>query len=127
MSWKRADVAQALVPILQPIDQQAQVFPTPPETFSPPALIVGFPVSVDYDMAAFSVDLVQLPIMAACGTGEVDKVDAYLTEAKTLLEADLTLGGVVHACKPRAQANWRRLNVAGADVLAADLMLEIRM
>jgi hypothetical protein len=127
MGWNRDDVAKALVPILQPIDAQAKVFPDPPETFNPPAFIVGFVQSVDYDLAAFGVDMVQLPIAACCGAGEVAKVDAYIVAARDAISEDLTLGGVVHAAKPRAQNNWRRLQVAGAEILAADLVLEIRM
>jgi len=126
MGWNRADVAAALVPILAPIDAQATVFATPPETFNPPAIIVGYPQSVDYDLAAFGVDLVQLPVAACAGAAEVAKVDAYLAQARELIAADLTLGGVVKACRARAQSNWRRLNVAGAEILAADLVLEIR-
>jgi len=127
MSWERAPVAAALAGILGNIDAQVKAFELPPETFNPPAFIVGYPQTVDYDVAAFGVDLVALPIAAFCGTAEVDRVDALLTAAKVALEADLTLGGAVKACKPRTQQAWRRLSVAGAEVLGADIVLEIRM
>lgn len=128
MTWQRAPVAAALVPILAAIDDTVPAFASPPETFNPPAYIVGYPRTVNYRTPHFGTDEAMLPMLAAGGAGEVDRVDQLLELAyDALTAADSTLGGLVQLVDPGPQDNWRLLRVAGVDVLAADLLLRILM
>ena len=101
---------------------------TPPETFNTaPGVRVRVPRSVDYGAASYGVDLTTVPVMVGVGPNALDEADAMLNGAKKALNADPSLGGVVQHCRVTQQSNWRRLNIAGADVLCCDLVLEIRM
>jgi hypothetical protein len=124
--WSRTKAAAAVAGVLAALDGIA-VFATPPETFNPPAYIVGYPSSVAYGHVGFGMDLASLPVMAAAGPNSADDVDALIQNAKDAIDADPTLGGAVGNATVATQANWRRVDVAGAQVLAADLVLEIRM
>ena len=127
MTWQRAEAAEAIAGLLEPLDPLVSVFASPPETFNPPAYVVGYPSAVTYDGAAFSIDLATIPVLAAGGLAELDRVDALLRAAKDAITADPSLDGAVMSARVVSQSNWRRLNVAGADILVADLILEIRM
>jgi hypothetical protein len=128
MTWQRAPVAAALVRILAAIDVTVPAFAQPPETFNPPAYIVGYPRTVNYRMLVFGVDEALLPMLAAAGPGEVDRVDELLQLAyDAIAAADQTLGGLVQVLDPGPQDNWRLLKVAGVDVLCADLLLRVLM
>jgi hypothetical protein len=130
MSWRRADVAAALVNVLTPA-LTCSVFASWPSTMNPPAVVVGFPANVDYRApVAFGVDLAELPITCTAGVSEPDPLDALVADVRAALDvdglADPTLGGVVRSLKVRAHNAWRIVNTAGADVLAADVVLEIQ-
>jgi hypothetical protein len=131
MTWQRAPVAAALVTILAAVDDSVPAFAVPPDTFNPPAYIVGYPRTVNYRTPQFGVDEAQLPLAVACGVAEVDRVDDLLRRAYDALSAatatDPTLGGTVLLVDPGPQDNWRLLKVAGVDVLAADLLLRVLM
>jgi len=129
MTWQRAPVAAALAATLTTIDPTVAVFATPPETFNPPAYIVGWPRNVSYREKQFNTDVAQLPILAACGMAEADRVDQMLNQAYDTISkvADATFGGIVQLVDLGPQDNWRVLRVAGVDLLAADLLLEITM
>lgn len=127
MTWNRATCAAAIAAVLTPIDDTVAVFAAPPETFNAPAFLVGYPRRVDYDSSTFGVDLVELPTAATAGIGEIGRVDQLLEAAKGALNADPSLGGAVQHCRVTSQENWRRLTVGGADLLAADLIVTIRM
>jgi hypothetical protein len=127
MTWQRAPAAAAVAAVLEQIDASIRVFATPPSTLNPPAYVVGYPQTVDYDLPTFGVDVAALPVMAAAGAGEVDRVDELVMLAKDALKPETNLGGAVVSCRPRSQSTWRLLTIAGVDVLAADLVLEIRM
>lgn len=128
MTWNRAQAAQAVADVLAPVDELVSVFASPPSTFNPPAYIVGYPRRVAYDAGAgFGVDVAELPVLAGCGVSEVDRVDQLLEAAHKAVNADPSLGGAVQHARVASQDNWRILSVAGADVLAADLTVEIRM
>jgi len=126
MTWQRAPVAAALVELLAPLDTLVSVFPAPPPTFNAPAAYVSYPQVVSYDGFAFGVDTVALPITVAAGLAESDRIDGLLEQYKKAINADATLGGVVPSVRVNLQQGWRVLTVAGADYLAADLILEIR-
>jgi hypothetical protein len=127
MTWDRATAADAIAGVLASVDPLVAVFAAPPATFNPPAFIVGYPRRVGYDEASFSIDDVEQPILAAGGGSEIDRVDSLLNAAKKALDVDPSLGGTVVHCRAGTQENWRMLNVAGADILVADLILRIRM
>jgi len=127
MTWERAPVAAALAAVLQPLDGSVSVFAAPPETFNPPAFIVGYPRTVNYRMH-FSTDEALMPVACACGVAEVDRVDGLLRTAyDALANTDQTLGGLVQVMDLGPQDNWRLLRVAGIDVIAADLVLRFLM
>jgi hypothetical protein len=127
MTWQRASVAAAVVGIVAPLDVLVTVFEAPPSTLNPPAAYVSYPQLVQYDGFAFGVDTVALPLTVAAGMDEADRIDGLLATYKAALNADPTLAGSVKSARVNMQNAWRRLNVAGADYLAADLILEIRM
>ena len=126
LTWNRATVAAAMAEVLEGLDPTASVFATPPETFNAPVYVVGFPRTVEYDAASYGVDLTTIPIMVGVGPNELDRADAMLEAAKTALNADPGLAGAVQHCRVTEQTNWRRLNIAGVDVLCCDLVVEIR-
>lgn len=127
MTWQRAPVAAALVQLLEPLDATVTVFGAPPLTFAPPALIVWYPTLVQYSGFAYQVDLVTLPIMCAAGLGEWDRVDELAAMVRGAVDtADPQLGGSVAVARAYQQSETRIVSVAGADVLAANVILEIR-
>jgi hypothetical protein len=127
MTWNRADAAAAVAAILEPLDPSVSVFAAPPETYNPPAYVVGYPTNVVYDLPAFGIDQATLPVIAAAGLSQVDYVDELLEAAKKAINAAVALDGAVQSCRVAEQQNWRVLNVAGVEMLAAEITLEIRM
>ena len=127
MTWNRKEAAAGIAQVLSVADAAVSVFATPPETFNPPAYIVGYPRLVQYSRDVFGIDTATLPVMVGVSPNEVDTGDALLVVAKDALEADLTLDHAVQGLRVLEQSNWRRLNVAGAEVLAVDLVVEITM
>jgi hypothetical protein len=127
VTWSRAEAAAAVALVLSELDPVVSVFVTPPETLNPPAYVVGYARIVMYDQPSFAVDAATLTVSAVTGANEVDRCDALLHDAKVALNADPSLSGVAKHCRVMEQGNWRRLNIAGSEVLAGDLTVEIRM
>jgi hypothetical protein len=128
LTWHRAAAAAGVVGLLTDLDATVKVFGTPPETFNPRAYVVGYPRRVAYDAGAgFGVDVAELRVLAAAGPTDVDGLDQMLHDAKIALAADPTAAGMVQSMRVADQENWRRQLIAGADMLTADLILEIRM
>ena len=127
MTWQRAPAAAGLAALLEPLDPLASVFSSPPSTFNPPAYVVGYVTRVDYGVPSYTIDTATLPMLAAAGVAELDRVDAMLAAAKVAIGADPTLGGSVQVARVTTQQSWRVLSVAGSEILCADLVLEIRM
>ena len=129
MTWSRATVAEALAGVLFAAAEGAvSTFADPPATFNVPAMIVGWPQSVTYHRPAFGIDEVTIPVIVAAGLSEPGKVDDLLRLARTALEADPTLGGVLAfgGLTVDGGRNWRALlDVGGGQYLAADLMLTV--
>jgi hypothetical protein len=113
--------------LLAAIDPATGAFAQPPETVNPPAYVCGYPRTVDYDTPTFGTDTCSFQLLALAGPNEADRLDEMLTLAKVALRDALNLGGVVIYCHPTSQTNWRRINIAGAEVLAGELSVEIRM
>jgi hypothetical protein len=127
VTWSRSEAAAAVVSILSELDPVVSVFAQPPETLNPPAYVVGYVRMVMYDQPSFAVDAANLVVAAVTGANEVDRCDAMLHDAKVALNADPSLSGVAKHCRVIEQGNWRRLNIAGSELLAGDLTVEIRM
>jgi hypothetical protein len=124
--WQRAPVATAIAATLATLDASVSVFAVPPTTLNPPAYLVGFARRVDYDAAAFGVDLTELVVSAAAGLSEPDRLDQLLHDAKVALNADPSCGGTVAALRVRNQDPVRLVDSGGATFLVGDLILEIR-
>jgi hypothetical protein len=128
MSWNRAAAAAAITAVLQTaMGETVFVYPKPPGTVNPPAVIVGRPASVRYSTVAFTIDEAILPV-SCCGPADGDDmVDALVTAVRHALTADQTLGGAVQACWPADERAWRQASIAGVDVLLADVNLTVQM
>lgn len=131
MPWHRATAAAAIAGVLEPVaagqTPPASVFATPPATFNPPAYVCGVVRTLDYDAITFGVDLAQFRLFVSAGGEDYDHLDALCESARAALKVDPTCAGAVQSLRVLSQDNWRRLTVAGADTLTADLILEIRM
>lgn len=127
MTWDLEPVAHAIADLLGAIDATVKAYPAAPETFNPPAYVVGWPSTVDYDIQQFGIDVATIPVAAAAGVEEIDRVDQLLDAARKAIDADLSLGGTVQYARTATQTNWRPMRVAGIDMLLADLIVEIRM
>jgi hypothetical protein len=127
MTWDRSTAAEAIAGVLAALDATVSTFATPPQTLNPPAYVVGLPTDVARNSSTFDVDLVTIPVSAFGGLGEYDRVDDLVRVAAVALEADPTLAGVVKSCTVPHFNNWRTVAIGGAELLANDLVLEIRM
>jgi hypothetical protein len=127
MSYQRTPVAAALAELLATIDPNVAVFNEPPPTFNPPAIIVGYTRHVDYDLAAYGVDRADLPVAIAVGVNDTARMDDLANQAKKLINANPTLAGAVQAARVRSQEQTLLWNIAGAEIMAADIILEIRL
>jgi hypothetical protein len=128
MSWSRADAAAALTAVLQTaMGETVFVYPKPPGTVNPPAVIVGRPSEVRYSTVAFGIDEATLPVTCVGPVDGDDAVDQLVGAVRAALLPDPSLGGVVQACWPADERAWRQASVAGVDVLLADVNLTIQM
>lgn len=127
MSWDRATCAKALAAQLEAAIADVTVYDRPLFNLNAPALVIGRPIETRYAVAGMNVDLAQLPVACVAATEHDDDVTALIGEVRAAVNADRTLGGAVQLCYPVAERNWRPLKVAGADLLAADAVLEVHM
>ena len=131
MAWQRSVAAAAIAAVLEPVaagqTPPASVYATPPETFNPPAYVCGVVRRLDYDTPTFGVDGAEFRLFVSAGPNDYDGLDALCAAGRAALAADPSLAGQVISCRVAHQENWRRLAIAGADTLTADVILEIRM
>ena len=128
MTWNRAPVAAALVDVLaEATNDQVMVFDRPPATLNAPAVVVGRANTVTYGVGALGIDNAELPLIVIGGLDDMDGVEALKMACRLAVAADPALGGVVQLAYPGEERNWRGLNIGGADFLAVDLILQIRM
>lgn len=129
MSWSRADCAAALAAAIQAeIGTSVFVFPKPPQTINPPAVIIGRPNQVRFTTFAFGIDEADLPVYCVGPADGDDVVDSLITSVRAVVSGpDLTLGGVVQCIGDASEQGWRNFNIAGIDVLQAELQLTIQM
>jgi hypothetical protein len=127
MSWNRATAAAALTAALQTAaGETAFVFERPPNTVNPPAIVIGRPTQVLYGTAALGIDEATLPVLCVGPLDGEDIVDGLIQTVRAAV-ADHNLGGTVQHVYPEAERNWHNLNVAGADLLQAEVTLIIQM
>ena len=102
------------------------IFEQPPATLSPPALVMSRPVEVRYSTAAYGIDDAEFPVICV-GPIDDDTVDDLVTFVRTTLLVDPTLSGRVQSATAGMERSWRMIRVAGTDLLAVDVVLNIRM
>lgn len=127
MSWRHGPAAQGLVGLLRAEAPEVAAFEAPSATFNVPAFVCQYPTLVVFDTRAFGVDVVTWPLLVAVGLEQAGQLDALIATARAAITLDPTLGGAVQIARPTESRNWRILNVAGAEYLGADLVLETRM
>jgi hypothetical protein len=129
VSWSRTDCAAALAAAIQAqFGETVVVYPKPPQTINPPAIVVGYPAEVRYTTFAFGVDEADLPVLCIGPLDGPEMVDDLIQGVRAAVNGpDLTLGGVVQGVGDTFERNWRPLNVAGIDVLQAEVALTIQM
>jgi hypothetical protein len=127
MSWDRATCAKALVTLLGPALPGVSVYDRPMYSYNAPAVIVGRAAETRYSTFAIGIDETQLPLTVAVGTEREDDVSDLMAQIRSAIEGDNSLGGTVASCTAALDRNWRNTKVAGADLLAADLVLQVYM
>jgi hypothetical protein len=127
MTWSRVDATAALTAALQATcGEGVWIFARPPMTVNPPAIVVGRPTEVVYATAGFGVDRATLPVLCVGPADGEDMVDTLIGLVRASL-ADPSLGQAVQTTYAEAERNWHNLNVAGADLLQAEVTLIIHM
>lgn len=128
MSWSRALAAAGLADAFKAADDgTTNIFPSPPMTLNPPAIVVGRPLEVRYAEAGLGVDAVELPVICLGPMEGDDVVDALITFVRSVVMADPSVGRTLRSTSPSLQRNWRAVRIGGADYLAADVVLNIEM
>lgn len=129
MSWDRAAAAKALAAelaaVLADVGDPATVYDRPPGTINPPAVVVGRPTEVRFSVIAPGIDEVLLPVLCVGPLDGDDRV-ADLIAAVRLID-NTNLDGVVQIAYPTTERNWRQVNVAGADLLSAEVTFTVQM
>jgi hypothetical protein len=130
VSWDRSLVGPALAQVLTDAvvaaGETITVFEKPPGTLNPPAFVVARPTTVRYATFAFGVDDVELPVLCVGPLDGDDRVAELIAFARAAI-SEPTLGGVVQICYPTGERNWRAVNIAGTDLLSAELVFSIQM
>ena len=127
MSWSRAAAAEAVAHAIGvACGETVTVFAKPPQTLNPPAIVVGRPVEVRYSDFALAVDDAELPVVCVGAADGDDTVDQLVALVRSSFP-DPTLGGAVASCTTSLERNWRNVNIAGIDLLQAEVVLAIRM
>lgn len=130
MSWVRASAIAALVQAIQvTAGETVTVYGQLPETVNPPAIVVGRPSEVLYSSPAFGIDTATIPVFCVGARDGDDVIDGLITKVRAAVSppADLTLAHVVQLVGDVAERGWRNFNVAGIDVLQAQVDLSIQM
>jgi hypothetical protein len=126
MSWDRATTAKALAAQLEAAISGVTIYDRPLYDLNAPAIVIGRPLETRYAASAFGVDLTTLPVACVAGTERDDDVSDLIAQVRAAVAGDVSLGGTVAVCVPTAERNWRPIKVGGADLLAADVVLEIQ-
>lgn len=127
MSWDRPKAAAALADVLEAgTDDLVAVFESPPASMNAPALVIMRP-TVMFHQPAFAVNKITWSVTAAVGVGADDTLDGLIGLARQAIDGDPTLGGAVQICRATEQRPRGIVNIAGADFLTEELILNARM
>jgi hypothetical protein len=127
VTWDRQSAAAAVTQALQvTLGETTWVYPAPPQTVNPPAVVVGRPAGVRFAEVAFGIDMAELPVVCVAAADGEDQA-ARLVGLVRQSFPDPTLGGAVLSCVAVAERNWRNVTIAGVDLLQVEVVLDIRM
>lgn len=131
MSWDRTPFAAALAKALDAelavSDVTATVFEKMPFTLNAPSIVIGRPSEVRYSEAALGVDAASVPVTVVAGADQDETAAELIGVVRAAIGADEGLDAAVQSCVPRSERNWAHVNVAGTDLLRADVILDIQM
>lgn len=131
MSWARAKFAAAMADSLESraalLEAPPAVFAAPPLTCNPPALVVGRPTEVVYGTGGLGIDVATIPIVCIGPQEGEDVVDGLIATVRGVIAGDSSVGGAVQIVTAPSERNWRAVRIAGADLLAADVVLTVQM
>jgi hypothetical protein len=127
VTWDRDSVGKALASILEAAITDVSIYDRPLYNLNAPAIVVGRAAETRYSTWALSIDETTLPVTCLAGTERDADVAELIAQVRAAVLADVMLGGLVQSCYPVAERNWRPLKVAGADLLAADVVLQVYM
>jgi hypothetical protein len=130
MSWDgavaRAGLAELLTAAVE--GTNVSVFPAPPSTFNPPALVVQYPQTVSKYTAGMGVDTATWAVMVAVGLeNQSDYLDQLANLAADAIFGDPSLAGITLSSRVTELRNWRILLMSGVEVLTAEVVVESRM
>jgi hypothetical protein len=130
MTWNRSIAAPALAQTFEnavaAASETITVFDRPPMTVNPPAIVIGWPSEVRYANAAPGIDEATLPVLCVGALDGEDRVAEIINLVRNAA-TDTQLGGAVQIAYPAIERNWRQVNVAGADLLQAEVTFTIQM
>jgi hypothetical protein len=128
MSWDRVTCVTALQQAIQrQLGETLTVFVKPPQTINPPCIVIARPTEVRFGLVAFGMDEADISVACVAQADGEDVVDELTAVVRAAIGNDPTLGGAVQLADDNAQRNWRNLNIAGADIVQAEVALTIRM
>ena len=125
MSWSFGTSSVAVVEALEAALPSVMIFDRPPATFNPPCVILGRPALILFNSPTFGVDLATWPLQCVVGLEQDDRLAELLADVAAAIDADPSLFGTVQSARAVSAQGWRALDIAGINVLAADLTLEI--
>jgi hypothetical protein len=129
MTYRGREMADALADTLRrglsDSLQPVTVFPVPPKTFNPPAVIVRMPDSVEPTVVAMGVDRVLVGLLCVVGLDALNQLSDLLAAVRKAVLADRGLGGVAQSVGVSLYRNFGQLAVAGADYATAEVLCEI--
>jgi hypothetical protein len=131
VSFDRTSFAKALATALEAelaeAGVTATVFDKPPFTLNAPSIVIARPTEVRYSEAAFSIDAASVAVTCIGAADDDETVGELIGVVRSAIGADASLGGAVALCVPMSERNWTHVNVAGTDLLRADVVLDIQM
>jgi hypothetical protein len=131
VSWSRSTAAPALADAIRAAVDNAgapvTVHEKAPQTLNPPCVVVGRETEVLFSTFAFAVDECTFPVGVVGPADGDDTVADLIGLVRQALADDPTLAGTVAAATAEASRNWRNVNVAGVDLLTAEVTLKIVM
>jgi hypothetical protein len=89
--------------------------------------VIGRPTEVRYSVQGFSLDEVTLPVSCVGGMDRDADVAALIELVRSTVDASINLDGACSEIHAVGERGWRHVNVAGADLLAAEITLQVLM